>query len=1438
MTLSLLRDCKLVNNSSSVKIVLVIYLILGYQTGFAGDKRVDGGAGTDTLTISSKKMANFTSISYDGGDDPGGTFIFTDVNGGKIYAKSIEALTVGGVPWLIIYGNDSAGNVIGAGGFDLGIGGKNAGALYSGAENKFVLFDNGTSVWSGVNTLTPIGSFLGNNTPRDLTVVGSQANDLMLVQSCSNVSRADMGDGNDKVSMTNSQSQNGCTVASADTLYLDAGDDLVIVDAADLAIDSVIDGGAGSDYISFSYASWAAHNGSSSATTYTINAGVTTNFENVMGSANNDILTGDSNANRIHGGGGNDTVNGGDGNDVLYGDVTATGTGESNSVDLGNGTTARDIGGGYDTGNDIVNGNAGNDILYGAGGDDTLDGGTGADTLTGGAGADTFVIRSGVGHGGSSISDADTITDFTDGTDILGLDPSVNYSDLNRSQSGSDTIISTASKHLVRLAGISISKIGIADFSSTSTSSQILDGSSDDDTSIGGSGNDTFNGGAGNDTLYGHNGDDIFNITSKLGAFIETIDGGSGTDVLNIAYSKMANFTSISYDGGDDPGGTFIFTDVNGGKIYAKSIEALTVGGVPWLIIYGNDSAGNVIGAGGFDLGIGGKNAGALYSGAENKFVLFDNGTSVWSGVNTLTPIGSFLGNNTPRDLTVVGSQANDLMLVQSCSNVSRADMGDGNDKVSMTNSQSQNGCTVASADTLYLDAGDDLVIVDAADLAIDSVIDGGAGSDYISFSYASWAAHNGSSSATTYTINAGVTTNFENVMGSANNDILTGDSNANRIHGGGGNDTVNGGDGNDVLYGDVTATGTGESNSVDLGNGTTARDIGGGYDTGNDIVNGNAGNDILYGAGGDDTLDGGTGADTLTGGAGADTFVIRSGVGHGGSSISDADTITDFTDGTDILGLDPSVNYSDLNRSQSGSDTIISTASKHLVRLAGISISKIGIADFSSTSTSSQILDGSSDDDTSIGGSGNDTFNGGAGNDTLYGHNGDDIFNITSKLGAFIETIDGGSGTDVLNIAYSKMANFTSISYDGGDDPGGTFIFTDVNGGKIYAKSIEALTVGGVPWLIIYGNDSAGNVIGAGGFDLGIGGKNAGALYSGAENKFVLFDNGTSVWSGVNTLTPIGSFLGNNTPRDLTVVGSQANDLMLVQSCSNVSRADMGDGNDKVSMTNSQSQNGCTVASADTLYLDAGDDLVIVDAADLAIDSVIDGGAGSDYISFSYASWAAHNGSSSATTYTINAGVTTNFENVMGSANNDILTGDSNANRIHGGGGNDTVNGGDGNDVLYGDVTATGTGESYSVDLGNGTTARDIGGGYDTGNDIVNGNAGNDILYGAGGDDTLDGGTGADTLTGGAGADTFVIRSGVGHGGSSISDADTITDFTDGTDYIGLIELNYDELKREQGTGSYSSHVVVKKKDTGEFLVIIQNVLLKNIDDYDFSAI
>ncbi|MDA7821933.1 hypothetical protein N9A37_04495, partial [Gammaproteobacteria bacterium] len=203
--------------------------------------------------------------------------------------------------------------------------------------------------------------------------------------------------------------------------------------------------------------------------------------------------------------------------------------------------------------------------------------------------------------------------------------------------------------------------------------------------------------------------------------------------------------------------------------------------------------------------------------------------------------------------------------------------------------------------------------------------------------------------------------------------------------------------------------------------------------------------------------------------------------------------------------------------------------------------------------------------------------------------------------------------------------------------------------------------------------------------------------------------------------------------------------------------------------------------------------------------------------------------GASSAKNYTINSGNAANFENLLGTDNDDTLNGDANANIIVGSAGADTINGNNGNDTLWGDCKTSACTSLISQNQ----SAYSIGSG---GNDTLNGGAGDDTLYGEDGDDTLDGGAGADTYTGGAGIDVFTIKA--NEGGASISGADVVTDFTDGTDLIGMSGLEYSQLTIEQGTGDYANHVVVKKTDTGEFLVIIQNTSLSSISNADFSAI
>lgn len=126
-------------------------------------------------------------------------------------------------------------------------------------------------------------------------------------------------------------------------------------------------------------------------------------------------------------------LDGGNGKDTL------TGGGNDDTLDGGNGK-------------DLLSGNGGDDILIGGNGEDILDGGAGNDTITGGNGRDTFVLAAGEG--------TDTITDFGDGPDVIGLADGLTFGDL--SFVGSDIALGTET--LASLTGIDTTTLGESDF--------------------------------------------------------------------------------------------------------------------------------------------------------------------------------------------------------------------------------------------------------------------------------------------------------------------------------------------------------------------------------------------------------------------------------------------------------------------------------------------------------------------------------------------------------------------------------------------------------------------------------------------------------------------------------------------------------------------------------------------------------------------------------------------------------------------------------------------------------------------------------------------------------------------------------------------------------------------------------------------------------------
>lgn len=78
-------------------------------------------------------------------------------------------------------------------------------------------------------------------------------------------------------------------------------------------------------------------------------------------------------------------------------------------------------------------------------------------------------------------------------------------------------------------------------------------------------------------------------------------------------------------------------------------------------------------------------------------------------------------------------------------------------------------------------------------------------------------------------------------------------------------------------------------------------------------------------------------------------------------------------------------------------------------------------------------------------------------------------------------------------------------------------------------------------------------------------------------------------------------------------------------------------------------------------------------------------------------------------------------------------------------------------------------------------------------GDDIFLGESGNDTIRGDNNDDILFGGIGKDKLNGGSGIDTFVLKP--GDGSVFTDEVDVIEDFQIGTDKIGLIDINFEQL-------------------------------------------
>ncbi|MBW4681753.1 MAG: DUF4347 domain-containing protein [Microcoleus vaginatus WJT46-NPBG5] len=371
--------------------------------------------------------------------------------------------------------------------------------------------------------------------------------------------------------------------------------------------------------------------------------------------------------------------------------------------------------------------------------------------------------------------------------------------------------------------------------------------------------------------------------------------GGNGED----AFLGSAAGEAFYGEGGDD-------------IIMAMQSNDNVYGGEGNDLLFGNIGADFIDAGVGNDLAFGGQDADGILGGDGDDIVLGD------------------IGND-----TILGGAGNDLLFGNIGDDF--IDGEDGNDTI--FGGKDNDALLGGNGDDILLgDIGNDIILGGAVnDLLFGNVgadfIDGGEGND---------------------TIFGGKDNDI--LKGSLGDDILLGDIGNDTLCGGEGNDSVFGNAGDDIMdgcEGDDSLYGGKENDTLigNVGNDLLNGELGDdslfgniGSDTldggdGNDSLYGGQENDFLTGGNGDDVLIGDLGNDILTGGAGSDLFVLKLGFGN--------DTITDFTDGEDLLGLSAGLSFQQLTITSGSHATLISAGDELLASLTGLQADLITVNDF-----------------------------------------------------------------------------------------------------------------------------------------------------------------------------------------------------------------------------------------------------------------------------------------------------------------------------------------------------------------------------------------------------------------------------------------------------------------------------------------------------------
>ena len=359
-------------------------------------------------------------------------------------------------------------------------------------------------------------------------------------------------------------------------------------------------------------------------------------------------------------------------------------------------------------------------------------------------------------------------------------------------------------------------------------------------------GNDTFNFSApiNSFTVSGGAGNDTFVASATVSITGDTITGGDGTDTVAIGASIAENYTVPATR---TITGTEVLQEMSTATAGATLTLANIDTGINSVQLVGTASSYTIAGPTG---ALAARIGGNVLLGTGNQISTGTlGGTLTFTSAGTATTDTLSLTNSNPT--TAAGGGVNNSNIFNGAAIV---DTGYEALTINTGSATGTNGNTGQSV-TQTLGA----ITVTPSTGGVGSLVITGNNSISVGAVTATSVTASGMGGTATFTQTAAAAAINTSITGTGNNDTIIGSNTASTLNGGAGNDTITGG-------------------------------------TGNDTINGGDGND---------TITGGVGRDTLTGGAGADTFVFAANaVGAVVSSVAAADTITDFTSGTDKLSI------------------------------------------------------------------------------------------------------------------------------------------------------------------------------------------------------------------------------------------------------------------------------------------------------------------------------------------------------------------------------------------------------------------------------------------------------------------------------------------------------------------------------------------------------